>query len=245
MLEISWPEMDSLFAEQVKEFTKIKSGIHVAMLGTTRGGKTTLATGGGSGAGILSHFENCLVLDSTGDPGFISEYGTPVKKFGAIRGHQRLTVSNMSPKSRELIYKYVHRAVAQGNVAIYADEVRQLVDKKFFDLGPMLDHVWLFCAKRNVSLIGGSQAPRWLPSSFYDQSKCHFIFGMRDKRAMKRLAEISGDVDTLESVIPNLARWQFAYVGIDGNVSISKFEIPKIKPKRKPLAETGLTVVRQ
>lgn len=243
---LPWSEMNALFAEHIQEFTKIKSGVHVALLGTTRGGKTTLATGGPTGNGILSHFENCLVLDTTGDPGFISEYGKPVKKFGAIRGHQRLTVTNMQPASREKIYKHIHRAVGQGNVAIYADEVRQLVDKKFFDLGAIMDHVWLFCAKRNVSLIGGSQAPRWLPSSFYDQSKMHFIFGMRDKRAMKRLAEISGDVDTLEAVIPNLARWQFAYVGIDGNVSVSKFEIPKAAPKvkREPLDVSGLTVVR-
>lgn len=226
--------MDALFSEHLLEFQKIRSGMHVALLGTTRGGKTTLATGGKSGMGILHHWENCLVLDSTGDPGTIKDYGKPVQKFGAIRGHRRLSVSDMSDKSRQLIYRYMNRAVAQGDIAIYADELRQLTDKRFFGLESVLNHTWLFTAKRGVSLIAGSQAPRWLPSSFYDQSKTHFIFGMRDRRAMKRLAEISGDVDTLELVIPRLERFQFAYVGMDGEVSISKFvEPPKPKPRRK------------
>lgn len=229
---LSWSDMDALFGEHLNEFHKINSGMHVALLGTTRGGKTTLATGGASGRGILSHWEDCLVLDSTGDPGTIKDYGKPVTKFGAIRGHRRLSVNSMSDKNRELIYKYMNRAVAQGNIAIYADELRQLSDKKFFGLEPILNHTWLFTAKRGVSLVAGSQAPRWLPSSFYDQSKTHFIFGMRDRRAMKRLAEISGDVDTLEMVIPNLQRFQFAYVGMDGEVSISKFEEPP-KPKQR------------
>lgn len=248
---LSWPEMDDLFGENVAHYRKMNSGIHVALLGTTRGGKTTLATGGVSepGNGLLAHFDNALIIDSTGDPGSIHDYGIPVKKFGSIRGHQRLTVTRMNEKTRALIYKYINRAVGQRGVAIYADEVRQLAEKKFFNLGEALDHIWLFEAKKGTSLIGGSQAPRWLPGSFYDQSKSHFIFGMRDRRAMKRLAEISGDVDTLEVVIPNLnaQNWEFANVDINGTVRISRYEIPK------PVSETSrnqvenkpaLTVVR-
>lgn len=242
-LKIPWQETNLRLGEQIEEFRKINSGVHIALLGTTRGGKTTLATGGPTGKGILSHFENCLVIDSTGDPGFIKDYGEPVKRFGDIRGHRRLSVSKMTPETRELIHKYLERAVRQGNIAIYADEVRQLADKKFFDLQKDLDHIWLFTAKRGVSLIGGSQAPRWLPSSFYDQSKIHFIFGIRDRRAMKRLAEISGDVDTLEQVIPQLPRWWFANVDLEGKVTVSKFEIPKKQAAPQPQAEKELIIV--
>lgn len=232
-LRIPWPEMNSRLAEQINEFRKINSGVHIALLGTTRGGKTTLATGGSSGNGVLSHFEDCLVIDSTGDPGFIKDYGLPVTRFGKIQGHRRLSVNSMDKATREKIHKYLNRAVQQGNIAIYGDEMRQLTDKKFFGLQSIFDHIWLFTAKRGVSLVGGSQAPRWLPSSFYDQSKIHFIFGMRDKRAMKRLAEISGDVDTLEKLIPRLPRFEFANVGIEGDVVVSKFELPKRKPPQR------------
>lgn len=244
---LSWPDMDALFGDNVRHYRKMNSGIHVAMLGTTRGGKTTLATGGVSepGNGLLAHFDDVLVIDSTGDPGSIHDYGNPVQRFGAIRGHRRLTVTRMTPKTRALIYKYVNRAVGQRGVAIYADEVRQLAEKKFFNLGEALDHIWLFEAKKGTSLIGGSQAPRWLPGSFYDQSKSHFIFGMRDRRAMKRLAEISGDVDTLEVVIPNLnmQNWEFANVDINGEVRLSRYELPK-EPTKLTEKERSLTVVR-
>lgn len=231
---LHWNVLQDQVASEINEFRKINSGIHIAMMGTTRGGKTTLATGGKSGNGLLSHFEDVLVIDSTGDPGFISEYGKPLNRYGGIHGHRRLTVSDMSAASREKIAKTIGRAVRQGNIAIYADEVRQLTDKKFFGLGPLFDHIWLFTAKRGVSLIGGSQAPRWLPSAFYDQSKMHFIFGIRDIRARKRMYEISGDIDTLEPIVPTLPRYWFAYVGLDGDVSVSKFELNsrKATPKR-------------
>lgn len=241
---LSWPEMDQLFASHLSEFTKINSGMHVALLGTTRGGKTTLATGGESQQGILKHWEDCLVIDSTGDPGAISEYGKPLKKYGRIKGHMRLSVANSESASREKIYSAITRAVSQGSIAIYADEIRQLADPGFFNLKKLFEHLWLFTAKRGVSVVGGTQAPRWVPSPLYDQSKAHFIFGMRDRRAMKRLAEISGDVDTLETVIPNLQRYEFAYVGMDGDVSVSKFVIPTVRrePRKAPTDPTRFRV---
>lgn len=224
--------MDSLFRAHLETYSRMKSGMHVALLGTTRGGKTTLALGKGNG--LLRHWENCLVIDSTGDPGEIKDYGKPLSKRGKIKGHERLTVSDSSERSREKIYRALDRAVRQGNMVIYADEIRQLADRDFFNLQKILEHIWLFTAKRGVSLVGGTQAPRWVPSPLYDQSKSHFIFSMRDRRAMKRLAEISGDVDTLETLIPNLKRFEFAYVGIEGDVVRSKFEM---QPARQTTQE--------
>jgi len=228
---VPWEQMDSMIAEEVEEFRQIKSGVHVALLGTTRGGKTTVATGGGNPErGILRHWEDVLVLDTTGDPGSISSYGKPVNRFRGIHGHQRLTIGDMSHKSKELVHKWIGKAVAQGHVAIYADELRQLTEKKYLGLGPTMDYLWLFTAKKDVSLVGGTQAPRWIPGAFYDQSKIHLIFGMKDIRSRKRLAEISGDTDTLNRVIPALQRYEFAHVGLDGDVAISKFDL---KPKAK------------
>ena len=225
-LRVSWEAMDDSIRESVDAFREINSGIHVAILGTTRGGKTTLVTGGGDPKrSLLRHFPDCLILDSTADPGYLSNYGKPISKYGAIRGHQRLTVSDMSMKSKEKMHKYISKAVAQGNVAIYVDELRQVTEKKYFGLGPTMDYLWLFGAKKGVSVIGGTQAPRWIPSAFYDQSKLHFIFKTRDERSMKRLAEISGDVNTLRNVIPNLDRYEFAHVNLEGDVSISRFEL--------------------
>lgn len=231
---VTWDQMDSLISEEIEEFRSIKSGVHIALLGTTRGGKTTLATGGGnSERGILRHFEDVLILDTTGDPGAISDYGKPLAKFGAIHGHRRLTVGDMSTDTKVKVHKAISKAVKQGNVAIYADELRQLCDKKYFGLGAMMDYLWLFTAKKGVSLIGGSQAPRWLPGAFYDQSKIHLVFGVRDKRSRIRLSEIGGDTETLLDTIPSLKRWEFCHVGLDGDVSVSKFQMTQPRKSLK------------
>jgi len=240
--KIHWDELDKIIESDINERRKIKSGIHVALLGTTRGGKTTLATGSGNtDRGILRNFEDVLILDTTGDPGSIHNYGKPLNKWGSIHGHRRLTVNDMTTKSKEKVYAAIQRAVRQGNIAIYADELRQLTEKKFFGLGPAMDHIWLFTAKKGVSLVGGTQAPRWLPGAFYDQSSIHFIFGIRDKRSKMRLSEISGDTEIILSTIPNLKRYEFIYVSLDGEYFTSKFEM---KQTQKQPQEKRLYIAR-
>jgi DNA helicase HerA-like ATPase len=98
-----------------------------------------------------------------------------------------------------------------------------MADKKYFAMAPNLEYLWLFGRKRGVSVIGATQAPRFVPSALYDQSRMHFIFRLRDRRAQRRLAEISGDIDTLEEVTPNLELFEFAYVNPLGDVVRSMF----------------------
>lgn len=200
-------------------------GKHVALLAPNGGGKTTLAV-----LGIFPHYENLLVIDSTADPNPpLFDYGEPLKKYGKIEGHRRLTVNDLSPKSRDKIYGAMQKAFQQGHTAIYVDEVRQVGEKRYFGLEAQLKYIWLFGRKRGVTLIGSSQAPRFLPSEFYDQSKVHFLFKIRDRRAMKRIAEISGDVDTLEKLLPSLdhENYEFAFVDLAGDVHRSIMELPK------------------
>lgn len=208
MIDLPWQSLTEHFKEDMQP------GYHMSLICPTRGGKTTLALGG-----LIPNFENVLVIDSTADPKPpMLDWGKPVKRFGQIEGHRRLTTTNMSNESAGKILNYLTRAFDQGNIAIYLDEIRQLADPKFFGLGPALEHMWLFGAKRSVTIIGGTQAPRWVPSSFYDQSRLHFLFRIRDRRAMKRLVEIGGDVDSLEPILPTLQKYEFAYVNPDGDV---------------------------
>src|SRR5215469_17803686 len=136
---LSWHKMNQVIGEQVQEFRDIRSGVHIGLLATTRGGKTTLVTGANQGNGILSHFENALVVDSTGDPGYIKDYGKPLQRYGGIHGHRRLSVSSMDSKSRDRIVRAIRKARSQGNIAIYIDELRQIVDNKYFGLEKLLD----------------------------------------------------------------------------------------------------------
>jgi hypothetical protein len=221
MVETPWLNLrDSVREELAGDRTR---GNHVAVIAPTGGGKTTLVT-----KGILPMFgtADVLVLDTTADPK-LSSYGQPYQKYGKIKGLRRLTVGDLSPESTAKVHKAMSRAYKQGGVVVMFDEVRHITDSKYLGLGASAESLWLFSRKRENLVVGLTQAPRWVPSAFYDQSRLHFIFRIRDKRAMIRLAEIGGDMDTLKAVLPTLAKFEFAYVNSDGDVTTSMFELPR------------------
>jgi hypothetical protein len=229
-----WSEfLDELRADL--EPGNLKKARHFAMIAPNRGGKTTLAVDHTQGI-IPNIYKNVdvLIIDSTGDPNPpMVDYGNPLQKYGAIHGHRRLTVTNVSSDSKLKIWRAMGKAKKQGNILIYVDEIRQVADPRFFGLQRALEDLWLFGGKRGVVVGGGTQAPRWVPGAFYDQSKVHFIFRIRDVRSRKRLSEISGDVDALNQIVPNLREYEFAYVNPDGDVSVSKLEKGRTKSDSK------------
>jgi hypothetical protein len=215
---LDWETLNSNLAKDLQGQGRNKP--HVAIIAHTGGGKTFLAL-----KGILPHFQDALILDTTGDPNApMHGYGEPLKKWGKIEGHRRLTVSSLSRESKLKIHNAMDKAYTQGDVAIYIDEVRQMADKNYFAMQKNMEYLWLFGRKRGVTVIGATQAPRFVPSALYDQSRMHFIFKLRDRRAQKRLAEISGDVDALEAVTPFLNQFEFAYVNPAGDVVRSMFQ---------------------
>lgn len=214
---LPWEQLNSEIASDLKGVGRNRP--HVALLAPTGGGKTTLAL-----KGILPHYQDALILDTTGDPNApMHGYGEPLKKWGKIEGHRRLVVSSLSREAKGKIHAALTKAFNQGDIAIYVDEVRQMSDKRYFAMQSTLEYLWLFGRKRGVSVVGSTQAPRFVPSAFYDQSRMHFIFRIRDRRAQKRLGEISGDIDTLESVTPYLNEFEFAYVNPKGDVVRSMY----------------------
>lgn len=223
MVETPWKNLRELVREELTgDMTR---GHHVAVIAPTHGGKTTLVT-----KGLLPMFNgtgtDVLLLDTSSDPK-LSSYGQPYSRYGKIKGVRRLSVNNLSADSTEKIHRAMNKAYKQGNVVIVFDEVRQITDKKYLGLQAAAESLWLFSRKRRNLVIGLTQAPRYVPSAFYDQSQLHFIFRIRDKRALLRLAEIGGDYDTLKEILPTLDKFEFAHVNSDGDVTTSMFELPR------------------
>lgn len=220
---VPWSIMRRQIAKDLKPGSR-DSATHVAILAPTRQGKTTLAI-----KGLLPIYTRAgipvLIIDSTGDPK-LAKMGERLPRVGKLTEVHSVHVDDMSMDSRLKIHKALSRAYAQGDVLIYADEVRQLADKSFFGLGAALDNIWIFGGKRGVTMIGSTQAPRYVPSNFYDQSQAHFLFKIRDLRARRRLAEIGGDTALIMETAADLPKYHWAYVNPDGEVVVSKMDLP-------------------
>jgi hypothetical protein len=235
--------------DQIKEelTSDLTHGNHFSVIAPTGGGKTTLVT-----KGLIPMFDSIadvLLIDSTGDPK-LAKYGKPYRSVGGIKGIRRLSTADVSLASSDKVRSALEKAYKQGETVTIFDEVRHITDKRYLGLQANAEYMWLFSRKRK-NLVGGlTQAPRYVPSAFYDQSKLHFIFKIRDRRAMLRLAEIGGDYDTLKEVCPMLKKYEFAYVNSEGDVVISKFDLkaPQVKIRKHPtnstLAAAGSTMVR-
>lgn len=204
------------------EPTERTSGLHWSLLVNTRGGKTTMAT-----KGIIPVYAEAeipvLVIDSTADPK-LKKYGSRLPRIGKMTEIHRLTVSSLSRSSADEIYSALSRAMKQGDMVVYIDEIRHVADPKFLGMGMAIEHIYLFGGKHGLTLGAGTQAPRWVPSSFYDQAKIHFLGRVRDDRARKRTEEISGDTYTLRELIPSLPLYHFAYVDPAGDVVTTKLD---------------------
>jgi hypothetical protein len=232
---IPWRKLRDIVKEELT--SDLTHGNHFSVIAPTGGGKTTLVT-----KGIIPMFDgvaDVLLIDSTGDPK-LAKYGKPYRRYGSIQGIRRLTTQDLQARSSDQVRAAMEKAYKQGQVVTIFDEVRHVTDTKYLGLQAAAESLWLFSRKRR-NLVGGlTQAPRYVPSAFYDQSKLHFIFKIRDRRAMLRLAEIGGDYDTLKEVCPLLKKYEFAFVNSEGDIVVSKFDLkaPTVKVRKEEPRET-------
>jgi len=148
--------------------------------------------------------DNVAIFDSKGDDPVLNSSGA--KSVRAIPKKWRRTLDNNDAKDgwfRIKIYDETERAkdqvgralddiYAEGNWIVIIDETRAISDPRSPGLGlqPALDRMWLRGRSRRISVVAATQAPRWVPSSFYDQ--CQFVWTsrIRDEKAHARIMEI-------------------------------------------------------
>lgn len=93
---------------------------------------------------------------------------------------------------------------APGSWVVNLDELRVMSDKL-----KMRDHIetmYVAGRSRGITIIGSAQAPRDVPSEFYDQATWYVFGPFRDLRTLRRNAEIGGDVERVMAVVPTLRR---------------------------------------
>lgn len=201
---------------------------HHSIIGLTGSGKSYLAING-----ILKGmcaYDRVLIIDSKRDDPLVSTTGKGVKeipRFTWMGNHRkkepydswwRLEVEDSRPKAQRQVYKALDRVYKEGNWIVVFDELRDMTDPKPPNLGlnSWVDEIYRKGRSRHISVVAMTQAPRWVPASFYDQASFAWIGRLRDEQKQKRLLEIGGMTKNYLPFISGLQRREWLLTADNG-----------------------------
>lgn len=217
-------EWNSIY-QRVGELWLPKKAPHHSIIAQTRGGKSYLI---GEGILPLIEDEKVLIIDVKGDDPTFAKIGKPVRKVPKMwyrnmsdrlsnakpREHwYRLVVSEDWQQGKAQVAKALADCYREGNWTIVLDETRALTDPQPPNLGlrPYVEQLWLRGGSRGVCIVAGTQGPRWVPKSFYEQAQFHWIGAIEDEESQKRLREIGGLERNHLHTIKYLEQYNFVY----------------------------------
>lgn len=200
---VPWTPWETV-AQRVNKMWDPENTPHMSIIGLTGSGKSYLAING-----ILKpmcSMDRVLIIDSKGDDKLVSTTGqgvdelpkhawySPKRKAQPFDSWWRLNVHDERRKAQVQVFKALERVYNEGNWVVYLDEIRDLSDPKAPNLGlsSWIDRIYRKGRSKHISLIAATQAPRWVPASFYDQASFAWIGRLADEQKQKRLLEIGG-----------------------------------------------------
>jgi hypothetical protein len=205
-----------------------KQGQHVTIIAPTEGGKSVFAV-----KGLLPMWQYTLTLDAKGEDKTLARSGKKVKQYPTWQRYRDskfwLLLPPDQPKAAQISHHALRHVFKHKQWTVYVDELRLFTDRQYLPryqrgLPAELERLWLYGRSRGITLVTGTQAPRFIPAAAYEQARHFFIGNVRDDRAVKRLGEISGDVDLIRGIVPTLEPFEFLYVGPAG-MGISKYPL--------------------
>jgi hypothetical protein len=109
-------------------------------------------------------------------------------------------------RARDICGDALDRAFREGGWVLVVDEVKALSGKRppSLDLGAVLEHCWERGRNQPLTVIAATQQPAWAPSSMYDQPRYVALGRSLDEGRHERLAELGGNTDAIEAVLPTL-----------------------------------------
>jgi hypothetical protein len=195
---------------------------HHSLFGQNGSGKTHLIV---NGLLPMCLFDNVAIFDTKGDDPTLSAAGAkPVRglpnKFRRSMDDNkekskwfRIVAYDDVNKARDQFGQALERIYKEGSWIVVLDETRAISDPRSPGLGlqPELDRIWLRGRSRRICVIAATQAPRWVPTSFYDQCQFAWSSRIRDDRAHQRIMEIGS---MTRAHIPHIAsirkrRWLY------------------------------------
>jgi hypothetical protein len=181
-----------------------KPGEHVALVGPTGTGKTTLAVG------ILPLRKYVLAMDPKGGDSTLkalSKYGFRRSDWPPSRADRkavekgeplRLIVGPVVrskedlPRQRIAFAQALDGAFDEGGWTVYVDELQLMADRRMIGLATSIERNLIAARDRGVSMVTSFQRPANVPRSASDQAAWLAVWYTRDLDVVNRLSEMVG-----------------------------------------------------
>lgn len=200
-----------------------QQGEHVALIGPTGCGKTTIAH-------TLLELRRAVCVMATKPESaslrrFAQDYGYKIirswddkpvydrrdQKTHKIMLWPRIALLGDVRSQQREIHRAMENIFTVGNWCVYLDELKYV--SQTLRLQPIIDLYLLQGREMGISFMGATQRPAWIPLEVYDQSTHIFLWQERDERNLMRLAGIASlDSRLIRDTVTSLKRHEFLYI---------------------------------
>lgn len=231
---VPWADWSTV-SQRVNKMWDPRNTPHHSFIGLTGSGKSYLAING-----ILKPmcpYDRVLIIDSKGDDELVSTTGKGCKNlprldrltWGNPRRREpfdswwRLDVSDKRAEAQQQVFTALQQVYRGGNWVVLLDEIRDLTDPKPPNLGfgSQIATMYRKGRVKGISILAGTQAPRWVVREFYDQASFGWFGRVGDEQVQKRFTEIGGMGKKFYPTIAELKRREW-FLSADGGEYLAK-----------------------
>lgn len=224
---IPWPDLRPWFLDNHVQ------GEHVAIIGPSGQGKTTISIDLLDGFADDPHGFCVLMANKRRDRLFRGLNWPIVPSWNAIRYEHRVQrrvivwppygKASTARRNKPVFQRTLDEVLEEGGWYLYIDEVPYYIEQ--LGMRSLLDEYWNSARSSDVTVIGSSQGPSWIPRSMTTNQSWVIAFRPSDQDIRRRVAEIAGDRHTWEPVIKHLGFHEFFMIHtVSGEAFVSKWE---------------------